>query len=196
MSAVRSRRWSRRFRVRVLAWLLLLPLVLPASPPPARAADVSAVEAVSRQLMDPCENCKGKLLSACDCGPAAELKAEAARLLDQGLTESAVVERLVAEKGEWVRAAPPKKGFNLLGYALPFLLMLAGGFALALFLRRAVKPRETSRPAPSIVPAPEPGATASSERRPSVPVTERAASSEDEARYRKLLEQELNRMES
>lgn len=157
----------------------------------AFAAEASAVEAVSRELMDPCENCKGKLLSACDCGPAAELKTEVAQLLDQGLAPKAVVEKIVSEKGEWVRAAPPKRGFNLIGYALPFVLILLGAGFLVLFLRRAVMPQETPRAIPRIVPAPE---TADAiERRPA---NLASPGVEDEARYRKLLEQELKRMES
>lgn len=106
--------------------------------------------AISKQLMDPCENCKGKLLSACDCGPAAELKTEISALIAEGKDEQAVIAEIRAKHGDWILAAPEKKGFNLLGYALPFVLMLGGLGALLLFLRRASRSPHASGIADSL----------------------------------------------
>ena len=194
---------SRRARGRCAGlggvFLLALLVVAIGGATVARAADASAVEAVSRELMDPCENCKGKLLSACDCGPAEELKAEVAKLLDQGIAPKAVVEQIVAEKGEWVRSAPKKSGFNLVGYVLPFALIVAGAGALLLFLRRAVRP---SGGAIERAPRPEPikAQGAAPFQAPDFPPRNVDASPEaefdpaDEARYRQQLERELARM--
>jgi cytochrome c-type biogenesis protein CcmH len=46
-------------------------------------------------------------------------------LIDEGLTKSQIKERLVAEFGEQILAAPPKSGSNLLAWLLP--LVGAGG---------------------------------------------------------------------
>ncbi|MFN8549371.1 MAG: cytochrome c-type biogenesis protein CcmH [Candidatus Eisenbacteria bacterium] len=163
------------------------------------AADASAVEAVSRELMDPCENCKGKLLSACDCGPAAELKAEVAKLLDQGIAPKAVVEQIVAEKGEWVRSAPKKSGFNLVGYVLPFVLIVAGAGALLLFLRRAVRPSggassRRSGPEARGVQSAEPLDSSAIRTISDDATVESGLDPAEEARYRQQLERELARM--
>lgn len=116
------------------------------------------VEAVARELMDPCENCKGKLLSGCDCGPAEKLKEEIRTRLERGETKDQIVEAMVAEHGEWIRSAPPKSGFNLVGWGMPFALIGLGVVGIGLYLRRAVRRRT---PAPKIA-GPPGGAAAES----------------------------------
>lgn len=130
----------------VLASALALALALTLDPFVASAQDAPKVgapevEAVARELMDPCENCKGKLLAGCDCEPAAKLKEDIRARLQRGETKEQIVETMVAQYGEWIRAAPPKSGFNLVGWGMPFALMGLGGVAIALYLRRAVRRR-------------------------------------------------------
>jgi cytochrome c-type biogenesis protein CcmH len=112
------------------------------------AGSATTVDEVARSLMDPCTDCRGKQLSGCDCGGALQAKQEIAALLAQGRSKEEIVQDFVARYGEWVLAAPEKKGFNLVGYLLPFALLAAGGGGLVLFLRRAVR-RGGSSPGPA-----------------------------------------------
>jgi cytochrome c-type biogenesis protein CcmH len=53
-----------------------------------------------------------------------------------GDTKSEIKSKLVDQFGESVLAAPPKQGFNLLAWLLPFAGLGLGGAALALLARR------------------------------------------------------------
>jgi cytochrome c-type biogenesis protein CcmH/NrfF len=60
-------------------------------------------------------------------------------LADAGMSADAIVADFVREYGVAVLMAPPKRGFNLAGYFLPSVLILAGGAALVFAMRRWVR---------------------------------------------------------
>lgn len=107
----------------------------------------AAAEAVAKQLMDPCPDCKGKLLAGCECGGARVAKDEIRRQLETGKSEAEVVQAFREQYGDWVLAVPEQKGFNRLGFLLPAGLFAIGGFVLVQFLRRAVSRRPRARAA-------------------------------------------------
>lgn len=53
------------------------------------------------------------------------------RLIAQGLTASQIKQRMVADYGSDVLAAPPDSGFNILAWWLPIAGVCAGALALA-----------------------------------------------------------------
>jgi cytochrome c-type biogenesis protein CcmH len=59
-----------------------------------------------------------------------------------GDTKSEIKSKLVDQFGESVLAAPPKHGFNLLAWLLPFVGLGLGGAALAVLARRWSRARE------------------------------------------------------
>jgi cytochrome c-type biogenesis protein CcmH len=59
-----------------------------------------------------------------------------------GDTKSEIKSKLVDQFGESVLAAPPKHGFNLLAWLLPFAGLGLGGAALAVLARRWSRARE------------------------------------------------------
>jgi len=59
-----------------------------------------------------------------------------------GDTKSEIKSKLVDQFGESVLAAPPKRGFNLLAWLLPFAGLGLGGAALAVLARRWSRARE------------------------------------------------------
>ena len=59
--------------------------------------------------------------------------------LDQGQSEAQITQFFVAQYGEQVLASPPKKGFNLTAWILPFAAMLFGGGVVYVALRKWVK---------------------------------------------------------
>ena len=64
-----------------------------------------------------------------------------------GDSESEIKAKLVAEFGEGVLAAPPKRGFNLLAWLLPLAGAIVGVATLAVAARRWVGARGTPAPA-------------------------------------------------
>jgi cytochrome c-type biogenesis protein CcmH len=69
------------------------------------------------------------------CGVSPEMHREVLGLWEGGQTAEEIIAAFVAQHGEAVLMAPPKEGFNLVGYAMPFAAVTAGFAALLLFLR-------------------------------------------------------------
>ncbi len=63
-----------------------------------------------------------------------------------GDTKSEIKRKLVAEFGEEVLAAPPKRGFNLLAWVLPLAGLLAAALAVAVIARRWLRSRDDTAP--------------------------------------------------
>jgi cytochrome c-type biogenesis protein CcmH len=59
-----------------------------------------------------------------------------------GDSKNQIKDRLVAEYGPQILAAPPKKGFNLLAWLLPFAGLFGGALVLAALARRWSRARE------------------------------------------------------
>jgi cytochrome c-type biogenesis protein CcmH len=73
--------------------------------------------------------------------PAArQLKALISRRIAAGDTKSEIKDRLVAEYGPQILAAPPRKGFNLLAWLLPIAGVLVGAALLGLLAFRSSRP--------------------------------------------------------
>ena len=64
------------------------------------------------------------------CGTSPAMHREVVLLIQQGKTEEEVVGAFVAQYGETVLMAPPKSGFNLVGYVLPGLGIFGVGAAM------------------------------------------------------------------
>lgn len=64
--------------------------------------------------------------------PAKELIQEK---IDQGLNKEQVLAYFVEEYGTKILAAPPKKGFNLIAWIMPFAVIGAGAILILLLLR-------------------------------------------------------------
>lgn len=66
-----------------------------------------------------------------NCGFAVPARAKIMAYLNEGKTREEVMELFVSKYGEEVLATPSKKGFNLLGYVMPFVaLVLAAGIIM------------------------------------------------------------------
>jgi len=82
--------------------------------------------------------------------PAArQIEAFISARIAAGDTKSEIKDKLVAEYGAQILAAPPKKGFNLLAWLLPIVLLLGGGLVLGLLAWRWSHSREPGPPAAS-----------------------------------------------
>ena len=96
---------------------------------------------LERELVCQC-GC-GKVLGACHCGTAGEMRGSIGEMIDGGETEQQILTQFVAQYGEKVLAAPEKaalaistkKGFNLRVW-VPLSVAMAGGTAALYFILR------------------------------------------------------------
>lgn len=91
------------------------------------------MKALSAQFMCPC-GC-GKVVINCNCGTAIKMQEEIANLLDKGFTPKQIVESYVNQYGESILASPIKKGFNWVGYILPFVVATISILIVIYFIR-------------------------------------------------------------
>ena len=70
----------------------------------------------------------------CTYSPA--LHKEVVRLAEQGKTDQQIIDEFIAQYGEAVLMAPPRRGFNLAGYFVPSLAVIVAAVFLVRVLRR------------------------------------------------------------
>jgi cytochrome c-type biogenesis protein CcmH len=95
-----------------------------------------------------CPTCEGQTLDQSQAPAAQRVKAFIRERCAAGKTADQVKTELVAEFGERILAAPPRKGFNLLAWLLPIAALLAGAVAVGLAAWRWSRSRE---PQPAVV---------------------------------------------
>jgi cytochrome c-type biogenesis protein CcmH len=92
-------------------------------------------------------------LDQSDSPIARRMKMDIKGRIAAGESKQEIKDALVAEFGPQILAAPPAKGFNLLAWALPIVLLLGGALVLALLAWRWSHTREPGPPAPQLSPA-------------------------------------------
>jgi cytochrome c-type biogenesis protein CcmH len=116
---------------------------------PVTAADNdAAIQAIEKQLHCTC-GCNLDVYTCrttdftCTVSPA--LHQHVVGLAEKGMTGQQILDQFVREHGVAILMSPPKRGFNLAGYFVPSLLIVAAGVVLTLVLRRWTR---TAVPAP------------------------------------------------
>ena len=110
---------------------------------PVTAADNDVViQAIEKQLHCPC-GCNLDVYTCrttdftCTVSPA--MHQRVVGLAEQGMAGQQIIDQFVREHGVAILMAPPKRGFNLAGYFVPSLLIVAAGVVLTLVLRRSAR---------------------------------------------------------
>jgi len=67
------------------------------------------------------------------------MNAEIQGLIDEGLDVPVILQRLQEKYGPTVLAAPPKRGFFVTAWVLPFIALALGGGLIAYYLRRRTR---------------------------------------------------------
>jgi len=107
---------------------------------PTTAADTDAgFQAIEKQLKCSC-GC-GLDIYTCrttdfNCTYSPGLHRQIVALADEGKSAQEIIDAFVAQYGQQVLMAPPKRGFNLAGYFVPSLVVLVAAGFLILMLRR------------------------------------------------------------
>jgi cytochrome c-type biogenesis protein CcmH len=73
--------------------------------------------------------------------------------IQAGDSKQEIKDKLVAEYGPSILAAPPKQGFDLLAWVLPLVGLIGGAVVLGLLAWRWSRGREPRPPAPALSPA-------------------------------------------
>lgn len=107
---------------------------------PTTAADNdAAIQAIEKRLKCSC-GCGLDIYTCrttdftCTYSPA--LHKEVVRLADQGKSDQQIIDEFVAQYGEAVLMAPPRRGFNLAGYFVPSIAIVVAAVFLVRVLRR------------------------------------------------------------
>jgi len=123
---------------------------------PAGAADEPAndprVRAVAEKLVCYC-GCSTQSVAYCSCGIAQEERAKIQKDLAAGKSEDAIVAAWVDRYGTRILIEPPARGFNLLGWLLPSIVVTVVGLLLAVQILRWSRLRPAT--AAAAAPAPE-----------------------------------------
>jgi cytochrome c-type biogenesis protein CcmH len=104
----------------------------------ATAADLEAqVREIALQLR--CPVCQGLSVGDSPSELANEMRVLILEQLQQGQTPAQVLDYFAQRYGEWILLAPPKRGFNLIIWVLPFTLLLIGAAVVYGGARRWVR---------------------------------------------------------
>ncbi len=117
--------------------IAILLVLLSASPVMAASP---AVGEIAEQLICQC-GCT-LVLNSCthsECMSRDKMTTLIEQKLAQGQSEAEIMQYFVAKYGEQVLASPPKRGFNLVAWLLPFTAILAGGGVIYLALKKWVR---------------------------------------------------------
>jgi cytochrome c-type biogenesis protein CcmH len=125
-----------------LVWLL-----------PLEGGQKARMEEVAKKLSCNCGTCPHLTVADCTCSLADHLRAEIQQKINTGMTESQVIQSFVDQYGQTILSAPPRRGFNLMAWILPFLAFAVGGSVLFVFLKNQQK--SNSRPTETVQAKPE-----------------------------------------
>lgn len=131
---------------RRLGWyacfLVILTSLLTGSPP-ADATDIETqVREIAHELR--CPVCQGLSVGDSPSELAHEMRDVVREQLRQGKSREEVLDYFVQRYGEWILLAPPKRGFNLVIWVVPFILLPVGAVAVYTGTRRWVRNRQPS----------------------------------------------------
>lgn len=126
--------------MKLVAAVFALVLILA---PSALAAPEDTANRISENIMSPF--CPGVTLHDCPSPQADDLRDRIRGWAAQGMSEERIMDRLVAEYGEEVRAIPPGDGGGITAWVVPVLVALCGAGLATILARRWTKARERER---------------------------------------------------
>jgi len=83
-----------------------------------------------------CPTCQGLSVKESEAGLAVNMKAKIRSLLEEGKSESDVLEFFLERYGEWILRSPPKSGFNMLLWFLPGTIIILAILILFILMKK------------------------------------------------------------
>ena len=105
------------------------------------------IDEVGKELACLCGDCPRRPLDECICGYALQQKERIKKMLASGQTPQAIVDAYISEFGLEILSKPPAKGFNLVAWIMPPLVLLLGFFGVRSVLRTWSKTKSPATPA-------------------------------------------------
>jgi cytochrome c-type biogenesis protein CcmH len=127
----------------------------PAPAPGGVAESSEAVMKVTTRVLCSCGTCVNQTLHECTCGIAAQERDRVAQQIAGGKSPEDVIQAYVDEFGVQILATPDKKGFNLVGWLVPFVVSVVLVIILTYILRGWVRP-EAAEPLASTTKSEDP----------------------------------------
>ncbi|MFQ5682020.1 MAG: cytochrome c-type biogenesis protein CcmH [Candidatus Binatia bacterium] len=129
-------------------WRTLLVLILLLTPSPALLAQPPDLEEQAQQIgaVLRCPVCQNLSVADSPSELAQEMRAVIRKQLKEGKEPDQVKAYFVSKYGDWVLLAPPRRGFNLLVWVLPFFALAVGFLIAVLLLRRSVRKTDKHQP--------------------------------------------------
>ncbi len=155
----RGERCQQRRRGSPCSWLAMLGLtglVMMCCLPLSLGATSSDLEAQVHDLATQlrCPVCQGLSVGDSPSELANEMRTLVREQLQQGKTPAEVLDYFAQRYGEWILLAPPKHGFNLVIWVLPFVLLPIGAAIVYVGARRWVRRSAAAEPSSRQVDSP------------------------------------------
>ncbi|HUP19989.1 MAG TPA: cytochrome c-type biogenesis protein [Gemmatimonadota bacterium] len=99
-----------------------------------------------------CPVCRSQSIRSSRSFMAEDMQRKVREMVAQGSSDEEIVEYFVDRFGPYILLTPPRRGFNLTAYLIPFLAVVAGGVGV---LWAAHRWRRTGPPSPPPPPSPE-----------------------------------------
>jgi cytochrome c-type biogenesis protein CcmH len=104
----------------------------------ARQSKDEALEKTARELYARimCPICSGQTIAQSNSGTSIQMRDLVLKKLRQGETKEEILQYFISRYGERIMAKPSKKGFNLMLWFLPFVLVVFATILIYLLIRR------------------------------------------------------------
>ena len=129
------------------AVMLVLVLTLPVM---AAQVNEDEVREIAFQLR--CVVCQNLSVADSPSETASQMRQIIRERLARGESRDQILDYFVSKYGEWILLSPPRRGFNLVVWGLPFAGLLAGLVTIAVVVRRWSRSRR-EEPAEAVDPA-------------------------------------------
>jgi len=133
--------------MRALALALLVIAALPAPPLGAASASEATVHEIGAQLR--CVVCQSLSVADSPSETANQMRGIIRERLAAGDSPEQVKAYFVEKYGLWILLAPPRQGFNLLVWVVPFVGLGAGLVLVLLLVRRWSRRSASASPGPA-----------------------------------------------
>ena len=128
-----------------------LPVERPAKPGAARSMTDDERDALERRVACPCPctldifTCRTSMPT---CSFSPRIHRDINRLVEGGYSGDEIIAAFQDTYGEHILMAPPKRGFNLVGWGMPFAAIGAGAVVIVAMLRSWRRPAAAERVTP------------------------------------------------
>ena len=139
----------------VLLWGMAGAVLAQDSPPSASDNEITPdeINLVARELW--CPLCSGVRLDACELKACDQMKEVIAIKLAEGEDTESIKQYFVGQYGPQVLGEPPRQGFNLLAWILPFVALIIGGVFLWRQMSRMMRTSPQGAAAQAVAPKPQ-----------------------------------------